>query len=80
MVSGKVKVDFERRKQSFVLEPGMQVVYNKESDVATEKKVDVAEFVAWKMGNMYLNRNVWWIFYPPCLGGMILRFSIETKT
>ena len=50
LVSGKVKVDFERRKQSFVLEPGMQVVYNKESDVATEKKVDVAEFVAWKNG------------------------------
>ena len=50
LVSGKVKVDFERRKQSFVLEPGMQVAYNKESGVAIERKVDVAEFVAWKNG------------------------------
>lgn len=50
LVSGKVKVDFERGKQSFVLEPGMQVAYNKESGVAMERKVDVAEFVAWKDG------------------------------
>lgn len=50
LVSGKVKVDFERGKQSFVLEPGMQVAYNKESGVAIERKVDVAEFVAWKNG------------------------------
>ena len=50
LVSGKVKVDFERGKQSFVLEPGMQVAYNKESGIAMERKVDVAEFVAWKDG------------------------------
>ena len=50
LVSGTVKVDFERGKQSFVLEPGMQVAYNKESGVAMERKVDVAEFVAWKDG------------------------------
>ncbi len=50
LVSGKVKVDLERGKQSFVLEPGMQVAYNKESGVAMERKVDVAEFVAWKDG------------------------------
>lgn len=50
LVSGKVKVDFERGKQSFVLELGMQVAYNKESGVAMERKVDVAEFVAWKDG------------------------------
>lgn len=50
LVSGKVKVDFERGKQSFVLEPGMQVAYNKENGVAMERKVDVAEFVAWKDG------------------------------
>ena len=50
LVSGKVKVDFERGKQSCVLEPGMQVAYNKESGVAMERKVDVAEFVAWKDG------------------------------
>ena len=43
LVSGKVKVDFERGKQSFVLEPGMQVAYNKESGIAMERKVDVAE-------------------------------------
>lgn len=28
----------------------MQVVYNKENEVATERRVDVAEFVAWKNG------------------------------
>lgn len=50
LVSGKVKVDFEQGKRSFVLEPGMQVVYNKENEVATERRVDVAEFVAWKNG------------------------------
>lgn len=50
LVSGKVKVDFERGKQSFMLEPGMQVAYNKESGIAIERKVDVAEFVAWKNG------------------------------
>lgn len=50
LVSGKVKVDFERGKQSFVLEPGMQVAYDKKSGIATERKVDVAEFVAWKNG------------------------------
>lgn len=50
LVSGKVKADFERGKQSFVLEPGMQVAYNKESGVAIERKVDVTEFVAWKDG------------------------------
>ena len=43
LVSGKVKVDF-------VLEPGMQVAYDKKSGIATERKVDVAEFVAWKNG------------------------------
>ena len=50
LVSGKVKVDFERGKQSFVLEPGMQVAYNKESGMVRERRVDVAEFVAWKEG------------------------------
>lgn len=50
LVSGKVKVDFKRGKQSFVLEPGMQVAYDKKSGIATERKVDVAEFVAWKNG------------------------------
>ena len=50
LVSGKVKVDFERGKQSFVLEPGMQGAYDKKSGIATERKVDVAEFVAWKNG------------------------------
>lgn len=50
LVSGKVKIDFERGKQNFMLEPGMQVAYNKESGIAIERKVDVAEFVAWKNG------------------------------
>ncbi len=50
LVSGKVKVDFERGKQSFVLEPGMQVAYSKESGIAIDRKVNVAEFVAWKSG------------------------------
>ncbi len=50
LVSGKVKVDFEQGKQSFMLEPGMQVTYNKKIRVATKRKVDVAEFVAWKNG------------------------------
>lgn len=50
LVDGKIKVDFEQEKQSFVLEPGMQIEYNKESRIAMEKKVDVAEFVAWKDG------------------------------
>ena len=57
LVSGKVKVDFERGKQSFVLEPGMQVAYNKESGIAIEKKVDVAEFVAWKNGKYIFNQK-----------------------
>ena len=52
LVSGKVKVDFERGKQSFVLEPGMQVAYNKESGMVRERRVDVAEFVAWKEGEV----------------------------
>ncbi|MFR1240329.1 MAG: FecR family protein [Butyricimonas faecihominis] len=38
LVSGKVKVDFERGKQSFVLEPGMQVAYSKESGIAIDRK------------------------------------------
>ncbi|MFR5656533.1 MAG: FecR domain-containing protein [Butyricimonas faecihominis] len=37
-------------KQSFVLEPGMQVAYSKESGIAIDRKVNVAEFVAWKSG------------------------------
>ena len=57
LVSGKVKVDFERGKQSFMLEPGMQVAYNKESGIAIEKKVDVAEFVAWKNGKYIFNQK-----------------------
>ena len=57
LVSGKVKVDFERGKQSFMLEPGMQVAYNKESEIAIEKKVDVAEFVAWKNGKYIFNQK-----------------------
>ena len=57
LVSGNVKVDFERGKQSFMLEPGMQVAYNKESGIAIEKKVDVAEFVAWKNGKYIFNQK-----------------------
>ena len=57
LVSGKVKVDFERGKQSFMLEPGMQVAYIKESGIAIEKKVDVAEFVAWKNGKYIFNQK-----------------------
>ena len=50
LVSGKVNVEFGQGNQSFVLEPGMQVAYNKASGAVTERKVDVAEFVAWKEG------------------------------
>ena len=57
LVSGKVKVDFERGKQSFVLEPGMQVAYNKESGIAIEKKVDVAEYLAWKNRKYIINQK-----------------------
>lgn len=44
---------------------GMQVVYNKESGVATEKKADVAEFVAWKNGKYVFKQKRLRIFYPP---------------
>ena len=50
LVSGKVNVEFGQGNQSFVLDPGMQVAYNKASGAVTERKVDVAEFVAWKEG------------------------------
>ena len=50
LVSGKVKVTFEEMDKSYVLQPGMQVAYNKESGIVTEQKVDVAEYVAWKDG------------------------------
>ncbi|WP_018338745.1 FecR family protein [Butyricimonas synergistica] len=50
LVSGKVKVKFERVDKSCVLQPGMQVAYNKASGVVTERNVDVSEYVAWKDG------------------------------
>lgn len=50
LVSGKVKVELEQGKQVFVLEPGTQVEYNKENGMVRERRVDVAEFVAWKEG------------------------------
>lgn len=50
LVSGKVNVELEQGKQAFVLEPGMQVEYNKVSGMVRERRVDVAEFVAWKEG------------------------------
>lgn len=50
LVSGKVKVKFERVDKNFVLQPGMQVAYNKASGVVTERNVDVSEYVAWKDG------------------------------
>lgn len=79
LVSGKVKVDFERGKQSFVLEPGMQVAYDKKSGIATERKVDVAEFVAWKNGKYVFKQKRLEVFCPPCPGGMILKCSIRTR-
>ena len=33
-----------------MLKPGTQVEYNKESGMVRERRVDVAEFVAWKEG------------------------------
>lgn len=53
LVSGKVKVAFERTDKSYILQPGMQVTYNKESGEVTERKVNTAEYVAWKDG-MYV--------------------------
>ena len=50
LVSGKVKVELQQGKQAFVLKPGTQVEYNKESGMVRERRVDVAEFVAWKEG------------------------------
>ena len=50
LVSGKVNVELEQGKQAFMLEPGMQVEYNKVSGMVRERRVDVAEFVAWKEG------------------------------
>ena len=50
LVSGKVKVNFRKTDKSYVLQPGMQVAFNKESGVVTERNVDVAEYVAWKDG------------------------------
>lgn len=50
LVAGRVRVEFEQEKQTFELEPGMQVMYNKANGIVTERKVDVAEFVAWKEG------------------------------
>lgn len=50
LVSGKVKVNFRKTDKSYVLQPGMQVAFNKESGVVTERDVDVAEYVAWKDG------------------------------
>lgn len=50
LVSGKVKVAFERTDKSYILQPGMQVTYNKESGEVTERKVNTAEYVAWKDG------------------------------
>ena len=67
LVSGKVKVDFKRGKQSFVLEPGMQVAYDKKSGIATERKVDVAEFVAWKNGK--------YVFKQKCLEDILSTLS-----
>ena len=67
LVSGKVKVDFKRGKQSFVLEPGKQVAYDKKSGIATERKVDVAEFVAWKNGK--------YVFKQKCLEDILSTLS-----
>ena len=50
VVSGKVKVELQQGKQACVLKPGTQVEYNKESGMVRERRVDVAEFVAWKEG------------------------------
>ena len=79
LVSGKVKVELQQGKQAFVLKPGTQVEYNKESGMVRERRVDVAEFVAWKEGKYVFKRNVWKIFCPRCPGGMILRCSIRIR-
>jgi len=50
LVSGSVWVEFEQGKRTFELKPGMQVMYNKANGTVKERKVNVAEFVAWKDG------------------------------
>ena len=50
LVSGKVKVDVVDRKLTYLLEPGMQVAYDKVEGLVTKKQVNVAEFIVWKDG------------------------------
>lgn len=57
LVSGRVRVDFQDRKEGIVLEPGTQVVRDKVNGEVLKRKVNVAEFVAWKDGKYVFYRK-----------------------
>ncbi len=52
LIKGKVKVTFLEKKGSYILYPGEQAVYNKESGEVTVADVDVSYAIAWREGRL----------------------------
>lgn len=58
LVEGKVEVVFPRYvKETYVMVPGNQVLYDKIQHVASCREVNVREFVAWKDGNYVFDKK-----------------------
>jgi transmembrane sensor len=56
LVTGKVLVSLDN-KESFVLEPGCQIFYDKTGKSAVTKKTNVDNAIAWKEGTLVFERN-----------------------
>lgn len=63
LVQGKVEVNFKSKSGPlYILEPGMQLRYDKKYDLVVKKQVDVQEYVACMMENTSLRKSAWRIY------------------
>ncbi len=58
LVQGKVEVNFKSKSGPlYILEPGMQLRYDKKYDLVVKKQVDVQEYVAWHDGKYVFKKK-----------------------
>lgn len=57
LLHGKVKVDCDEERRNYILHPGQQIIYQKNSGQVVLANADVEAVTAWQKGFVYIPRR-----------------------